>query len=69
MAVDEIKKVTANLPKDLLNRAVNETGEGVTETLRQGLKLILAQSAAAKLLDYKGKVQMSINLDEARADR
>jgi hypothetical protein len=69
MMVNEIRKITANLPKELLERAIDETGEGVTETIRKGLKLILAQSAAAKLLDYKGKIQMSINLDEARADR
>ena len=69
MPVNEIKKITALLPKDLLERAVGQTGEGVTGTLRQGLRLILAQSAGAMLMKYKGKIPMSIDLDETRADR
>lgn len=54
------KKITANLPKDLLQRAMQASGEGLTPTLRRGLELIAAQQVYRKLLKAKGKYRAGV---------
>jgi len=63
------QKITAHVPSELLRRAQAATGKGVTETVRQGLELVAASNAAASLRKLRGKVRLSINLDELRRDR
>ena len=67
--MEGIRKVTINLPADLLERAQESTGEGVTETVRLGLKLVSARKTYAKLKSLRGKVKFSVNLKDLRADR
>ena len=57
------RKITANLPKELLIRAMNASGEGLTPTLRRGLELVAAQSAFKEILTAKGKYPKGIGLD------
>ena len=40
------RKVTIELPERLLRKALESTGEGVTATIRRGLKLVASRSAA-----------------------
>jgi hypothetical protein len=55
---DQIHRITANIPQALLERAQKITGQGITETLTQGLEL-LCQSEAAKLAEQlKGKIKL-----------
>ena len=65
------KKITANLPEELLERAMEATGEGLTPTLRRGLELVAAQTVYENLLKAKGKYPKGIGIDlkEARKDR
>ncbi len=65
------RKVTANLPEELLDRAMEATGEGLTPTLRRGLELVAAMSVYEKLLKARGKYPTGIGLDlkESRKDR
>lgn len=60
------RKITAVLPVDLLEQAMRESGEGLSETLRQGLALIAAQRAYRGLRALRGKVRVSIDLDSLR---
>ena len=65
------RNTTANLPEELLDRAMEATGEGLTSTLRRGLELVAAQSVYESLLKAKGKYPKGIGLDlkESRKDR
>jgi hypothetical protein len=58
----EHQKITAHLPKDLLRRAQQATGKGITETLREGLELISAREAGRRLRALRGKVKFSVDL-------
>jgi hypothetical protein len=63
------RKITVLLPKDLLNRALAASGEGITPTLRMGLELVAAQDAYRGLLKLKGKFDLKIDLNDLRKDR
>ena len=66
MAKDKIKRITANIPEDLLKDATNVTGASLTETLIQGLKLIKSGAAIEKAQALKGKLDIKIDLDVSR---
>ena len=63
------RKVTVELPDDLLRRAQKSTGDGITSTIRRGLELVAAGEAYRGLRRLKGKVSLSIDLDTLRDDR
>jgi hypothetical protein len=64
-----VRKITVHVPADLLAKAQRETGEGVTETVRQGLSLVAASRAYNRLRRMRGTVRLAIDLDDLRADR
>jgi hypothetical protein len=61
-----IRRVTANLPGDLLDDAMEVTGKGITETLVTGLHLVRRTRAYRKAMALRGKVHLKIDLDESR---
>jgi len=65
------KKITANLPEELLNRAMEISGEGITPTLRKGLELIAAGKVYKNILAMYGRYPNGIGIDlkELRKDR
>lgn len=63
------RKVTVELPIDLVRRAQESTGENLTATIRKGLELVAASRAAEKLRRMRGKVKFSIDYRELREDR
>ena len=65
----ETIKVTVELPLDLLKRARAATGEGITATIRRGLEMVAATRAQERLLELRGKVRFSIDLEALRQDR
>lgn len=64
----KVKKLTIEVPEDLLERATAVSGQGITPTIRRGLELVAASGAYARLRDLKGKVKFSIKLSELRED-
>ena len=66
---DQTRKITVHVPADLLADAQMETGEGVTETVRQGLLLLRRARAYKELAKLRGKVKFDMTLDEIRNDR
>lgn len=64
----KIKKLTIEVPEDLLKRATAASGQGITPTIRRGLELVAASGTYARLRDLKGKVKFSIKLSELRED-
>lgn len=67
--MDAARKVTVELPEDLLQKAQRSTGKGITATIRQGLELVAAGRAYDELRKLRGKVEFSIDLKSLREDR
>jgi hypothetical protein len=63
------RKVTVELPADLLRRAQKSSGEGVTSTIRRGLELVAAGRAYRDLRALKGHVSFSVDVATLRQDR
>jgi hypothetical protein len=63
------KKITVHVPADLLRKAQEATGLGITPTIRQGLQLVAAGKAYEKLRRLRGKVKFSLDLKALREDR
>lgn len=62
-------KVTVHIPTLLLQEARAITGDGVTSTVRQGLRQIAAAHAQKELRELRGKVPMSLDIEKLREDR
>jgi len=62
----KIRRVTANLPADLLEEACQVSGAGVTETLTQGLSLVKRGAALAKAARLRGRLKLDIDLQVSR---
>ena len=56
----EQTKITVQIPSDLLARARESSGKGITATVRQGLRLVAAREAYRKLRELKGKIRFSV---------
>jgi hypothetical protein len=63
------RKITVLVPEDLLVSAQKETGTGVTETVREGLKNLASRRAQRELLALRGKVKFSLTWEELKEDR
>ena len=63
------RKITVELPAELLEKAQRASGAGITETVRTGLQLVAASQAYARLRQLRGKVRFSRTLAELKADR
>ena len=67
--MSETRKITVEVPEDLLERALASSGEGITETVRRGLTLVAAGRAYEELRQLRGKVRFGIDLEALREDR
>jgi len=63
------RKITVEVPPDLLDRAQRASGSGITRTVRTGLQLVAASEAYARLRQFRGKVRFSRTSAELTADR
>ncbi len=63
------RKITVHVPADLLDKAQETTGGGITATVRQGLQLVAATDTYRRLRKLRGKVKLSVDLDRLREDR
>jgi hypothetical protein len=67
--METVRKITVEVPPELLERAQRATGGGVTQTVRTGLQLVAATQAYARLRQLRGKVRFTRTLAELKADR
>ena len=65
----EMRKITVEVPGEVLESAQAFTGEGVTETVRAALKKLASMQAQRELLKLRGTFKFSIDLDALREDR
>lgn len=63
------RKVTVEVPAELLDKAQQASGSGITQTIRTGLQLVAASRAYARLRQLRGKVRLSRSLAELKSDR
>jgi len=64
-----IQKVTVHVDRDLLKRAGERTGKGVSATVREGLELVAAGRVYDRLRALRGKVAIALDLRALRKDR
>ena len=67
--MEHLRKITVQVPKRDLEMAQAYTGEGITETVRAGLKKLASIKAQQELLKLRGTFKFTIDLDELREDR
>ena len=63
------RKITVHVPEELLDRAQKSSGQGVTETVRQGLRLVAAGDTFRRVAKLRGRVKFSLDLARLREDR
>jgi len=63
------RKITIEVPLELLEKAQRASGTGVTQTVRAGLQLVAASRTYAQLRGLRGKVRFSRTVTELKADR
>ncbi len=61
-----IKRITVNLPEQLIKKACEITGHGITQTLCEGLERIYRSLALEKVSKLKGKLNLDIDLEASR---
>ena len=67
--VSEVRKITVEVPADLLDRAQAASEAGITETVRRGLALVAAGRAYEGLRQLRGKLRLGLDLEALREDR
>ena len=65
----EMRKITVEVPDDLLENALSATEEGITQTVRRGLELVAAGRAYEELRRLRGKIRFGVELASLREDR
>jgi hypothetical protein len=60
------RRITANLPDDLLRDAMRVTRRGITDTLVEGLRLIRRARAYEKAMALRGKLHLDVDLKVSR---
>jgi len=63
------RKITVEVPEELLEKAQQASGTGVTQTVRAGLRLMAASQTYARLRRLRGKVRFSRTANELKDDR
>ena len=67
--METARKITVEVPLDLLEKAQRASGTGITQTVRTGLQLVAASRTYARLRRLRGKVRFTRTLGELKADR
>ena len=63
------RKITVEVPADVLRRAQKVSREGVTATVRRALETFAGSEVYDRLLELRGSVRFSESLDQIREDR
>lgn len=63
------RKITVEIPTELLKKAQRASGKGITQTVRAGLQLVAASETYEHLRQLRGKVRFSRTWQELKDDR
>ena len=67
--MEKARKITVEIPPELLDKAQRASGAGITQTVRTGLQLVAATQTYAKLRGLRGKVRFSRTSADLKVDR
>ena len=67
--METARKITIEVPSELLEKAQKASRSGITQTVRAGLQLVAATGAYARLRQLRGKVRFSRTAAELKSDR
>ena len=67
--METLRKITVEVPVELLDQAQLFTGSGITQTVRAGLGLVAASRNYSRLRQFREKVRFFRTLAELKADR
>ena len=67
--METARKITVEVPPELLAKAQRASGSGITQTVRTGLELVAASQAYARLRQLRGKARFTRTAAELKADR
>lgn len=63
---EAVKKITVNVPVDLLARVQSAIGSGTTEAVIEGLRELEKREKRSALSRLKGKVSFDLDLEKTR---
>ncbi len=66
--MENTRKITVEVPQQLLESAQSYTGAGVTATVTEGLRRLANIRAQQELLKLRGKVKFSMSWQEMKGD-
>ena len=64
-----VRRITANLPGELLDDAMRVTGKGITDTLVEGLVRVRRSRSFRRAIALKGKIRLDVDLEASRERR
>jgi hypothetical protein len=67
--METVRRITVEVPLELLKNARRASGTGITQTVRTGLQLVAASRIYVRLRQLRGKVRFARTLTELKADR
>ena len=67
--METARKITVEVPPELLEKAQRASGSGITQTVRTSLQLVAASQTYARLRQLRGKVHFTRTVAELKADR
>ena len=60
-----LRKITVNLPAELIDGVMEDSGKGLTETIREALEAKRAAAAYERMLALRGKIEFGMSWQEA----
>jgi hypothetical protein len=66
---EKLQKITIFVPRQILADAQEAARSNITETVKNGLLLLIAANAAQNLRKMRGKAKFTIDINALREDR
>ena len=67
--METARKITVEVPLELLEKAQRASGAGITQTVRPALRLLAASRTYDRLRQFRGAVRFTRTVAELKADR
>jgi hypothetical protein len=66
--MSQMRKITVQVPEELIASVQADTGKGVTEVMREALEQMRQRQALRKLRSLRGKVRFGVDLMALRRE-
>jgi len=65
----KVRKITALIPADLIDSAMKHSEQNLTDTIKEGLRLLSTHRAYQEIVKLRGKVKLQFEQKKSRRDR